>query len=65
MEPWVVVVVRAWSEDGHVLVRMLRAGPSGDPEATLAASPADAARRLRDWLEQLRPDEDRDAPALD
>lgn len=65
MEPWVVVVIRAWSEGGNILVRMLRAGPSGDPEARLATSPADAARLLSDWLEQLRPDGPSDEQGLD
>lgn len=45
--------MRAWSEDGHVRVRLLCAGPIGDPEVRLAATPTDAARQLNDWLDRL------------
>jgi hypothetical protein len=53
VEPWVVVVVRAWSEDGHLRARMVRAARAGEPEVTLVASPLEAANRLHDWLQEL------------
>ena len=51
---WVVVVVRAWTEDGDLRVRLLRSGPAGATDVALVSSPADAGRRLQEWLEELQ-----------
>jgi hypothetical protein len=55
--PWVVVVVRAWSENGRLRARLIRAGSAGDADVAVVGSATDAARRLHDWLDSLsRPD---------
>jgi hypothetical protein len=56
--PWVVVVVRAWSENGRLRARLIRAGSAGDADVAVVASATDAAQRLHDWLDALsRPDD--------
>lgn len=50
MHPWIVVMTRAWLDDGDLRVRMLLTGSAADPEVSTAASAADAANQLNAWL---------------
>jgi hypothetical protein len=49
-DPWVVVLVRAWTEGGQLKARLMCAGLDGETEVAYAGSPAEAAQRLYDWL---------------
>jgi hypothetical protein len=49
---WTVVVVRAWTEDGRLRVRLLRDGSDG-PAQVATGSSIRAAYQLLDWLEKL------------
>lgn len=46
-------MVRAWSEDGQLRVRMVRDGSDG-PAQIATGSSSDAARQLLDWLQQFQ-----------
>jgi hypothetical protein len=60
--PWVVVVVRAWSENGRLRARLIRAGSAGDADVAVAGSATDAARLLHDWLQNLSPPDNPSPP---
>jgi hypothetical protein len=59
MEPttsaWVVVVVRAWRDHGHLVVRLLmtRPGTNGTPRQTVVGSVEEACEALRQQLETV------------
>lgn len=48
-DTWCVVVVRAWVDDGHLVVRLLGSGDCGDRTAVVTSVDA-ASRELADLL---------------
>jgi hypothetical protein len=57
MIPWATVVVRAWPQDGRLIVRMTFDAPGRAAVVHYEQSGSAAGRRLADWIDGLSGDE--------